>query len=181
MILLHARVSRRRSVDGGAASPTWRFVAGYLLVWTGFSLLATLANWALHTGGAMTSMMGRIGPTLAASVLIAAGLFQLTPLKDACLAHCRSPVGFLAHAWRDGPFGGLRMGMHHGLYCLGCCWLLMALLFVLGVMNLLWIAVLTILVLLEKVVPSGRRWSRWTGAGLILWGATLGGSVALGG
>ncbi len=173
MILLHARVNRQRAAQGRPAQPAWPFVGGYLLVWAGFSLIATLANWGLHAGGLMTSMMGRTVPAVAGAALIAAGVFQWTPLKDVCLTHCRSPITFLAHAWREGRGGALVMGLHHGAYCLGCCWLLMALLFVLGVMNLAWIAVLTVFVLLEKVVPRGRLLGRAAGVGLLAWGGTL--------
>lgn len=173
MLLLHARVRRQRASRGRPAQPAWPFAAGYLLAWTGFSLLATLANWGLHAGGLMTSMMGRAVPTLAGAALIAAGLFQWTPLKHACLRHCRSPLGFLASHWREGRRGALAMGLHHGAYCVGCCWLLMALLFVLGVMNLAWVAVLTVFVLLEKAMPWGLALSRAAGIGLIAWGAWL--------
>ncbi len=110
---------------------------------------------------------------VAGVLLVAAGVFQWTPLKETCLTHCSSPLAFLTMHWREGAGGALRMGLHHGVYCVGCCWLLMALLFVLGVMNLVWIAVLTVVVLLEKLAPRGAWLSRGTGVGLILWGITL--------
>ena len=118
-------------------------------------------------------MMGRVAPITGGVLLILAGLFQWTPLKDSCLEHCRSPMGFLTTHWREGTPGALRMGLHHGAYCLGCCWMLMVLLFVLGVMNLPWVAVLTIVVLAEKVLPGGVYISRGLGAGLIVWGVWL--------
>ena len=118
-------------------------------------------------------MMGSTTPLVGGVVLLFAGAFQWTPLKDACLSHCRSPLVFLTAHWNDGRGGTLMMGLHHGLYCLGCCWLLMALLFVLGIMNLPWIAVLTVFVLLEKVLPRGRLVSRVSGGVLAAWGMAL--------
>jgi predicted metal-binding membrane protein len=118
-------------------------------------------------------MMGRVAPTTGGALLIVAGLFQWTPLKDACLKHCRSPMGFLTAHWREGTVGAMRMGLHHGAYCLGCCWMLMVLLFVLGLMNLPWVAVLAIVVLAEKTLQFGWYLSRGLGAGLIAWGGWL--------
>ena len=118
-------------------------------------------------------MMGRVAPATGGILLIAAGLFQWTPLKHACLNHCRSPIGFFVQNWRDGILGATVMGLHHGAYCLGCCWLLMVLLFVLGVMNLAWVAALTIVVLAEKILPRGELVSRGLGVLLVLWGAWL--------
>ncbi|MBE1283035.1 MAG: DUF2182 domain-containing protein [Rhodobacteraceae bacterium] len=172
-VLIFERVRARREQTGRPFAPTLAFVAGYLLIWIGFSLVATLANWWLHRNGVLTSMMGQVGPMLGGVLLILAGIFQWTRLKDACLDHCRSPLGFLTTYWRDGIGGAARMGMHHGIFCLGCCWMLMALLFVLGVMNLPWVAVLTVVVLAEKTLPFGRYLSRALGVGLIVWGAWL--------
>ena len=172
-VLLYERVSTKREEAGRPLVPTGAFLMGYLLAWVGFSLAATMLNWWLHMDGALSSMMGRLAPTAGGVLLIVAGLFQWTPLKDACLEHCRSPMGFLMTHWREGAVGALRMGLHHGTYCLGCCWMLMVLLFVLGVMNLPWVAVLTIVVLAEKVLPFGRYWSRGLGVGLIVWGFWL--------
>jgi len=112
-------------------------------------------------------MLVSSSPALGAALLIGAGLYQLTPMKDACLAHCRSPAHFIAEHWRAGPLGALRMGALHGAYCLGCCWLLMGLLFFGGVMNLLWIAAITLFVLIEKLVPYGRSGGRLAGLGMI--------------
>jgi predicted metal-binding membrane protein len=172
-VMIYERVRAKREEAGRAFVPTGGFVAGYLLIWIGFSLAATVLNWWLHTNGVLTSMMGRVAPTAGGVLLIVAGLFQWTPLKDSCLAHCRSPMGFLTAHWREGAIGTVRMGLHHGIFCLGCCWMLMVLLFVLGVMNLPWVAVLAIIVLAEKTLPFGRYLSRSLGLGLIAWGGWL--------
>jgi len=173
MILLYEQINRKRESQGKTRNPIALFIGGYLLVWIGFSVLATLMNWALHSGGLLNSMMGRVTPAVAGISLLAAGTYQWTTLKYACLIHCRSPVGFLMSHWHEGRWGAVRMGAHHGLYCLGCCWLLMVLLFVLGVMNLLWIAVLTVFVLAEKVVPRGHLLGRIAGLLMIGWGGWL--------
>jgi len=176
-ILLHARVHRHAQATGGDArpAPSGAFAAGYLLVWLGFSVAATLIYWLLERGGLVAAMsMGSGSRWLSAGLLGAAGLFQLSPLKQNCLAHCRSPASFLARHWRPGTIGALRLGALHGGFCLGCCWLLMALLFVGGVMNLAWIAALTLFVLAEKTLPGGRWLGRAAGIALMLWGvATL--------
>jgi predicted metal-binding membrane protein len=173
MLLLYVKINRKRELQGRLREPVELFIGGYLWVWIGFSVLATLLNWGLHVGGNLTSMMGRATPVVAGVTLLAAGMFQWSPLKYACLNHCRSPLGFLMANWREGRMGTIRMGVHHGLYCLGCCWLLMALLFVLGVMNLLWIAALTLFVLAEKVIPAGQLLGRVAGFFMIVWGAWL--------
>lgn len=173
MILLFARVNRKRQLQGGLRNPVELFIGGYLLVWAGFSVLATLLNWGLHQGGNLTSMIGRTTPVIAGVTLLAAGLFQWTPLKYACLTQCRSPLGFLMGHWREGRLGAVQMGIHHGLFCLGCCWLLMLLLFVLGVMNLVWIAALTLFVLSEKILPAGFLVGRVAGLIMIAWGIWL--------
>lgn len=173
MILLFEKLNQKRASQGRPTNPMAFFIGGYLLIWVGFSVFATLLNWGLHAGGNMTSMMGRTTPVIAGVSLVAAGVFQWTPLKYACLSHCRSPLGFLMSHWHEGRAGAVRMGLHHGLYCLGCCWLLMVLLFVLGVMNLLWIVALSLLVLAEKVVPAGRILVRISGLLMITWGAWL--------
>jgi predicted metal-binding membrane protein len=173
MILLFNRVRSKRASAGRPYAPTSAFVSGYILAWVGISLLATLANWGLHSAGIMTSMTGRVAPLTGGVILIAAGVFQWTPLKHACLDHCRSPLAFLTQYWRDGVSGATVMGLHHGTYCLGCCWLLMALLFVLGVMNLLWVAALSLIVLAEKVLPKGQILSRTLGVVLVIWGGWL--------
>lgn len=172
-VVIYERVRARREESGRPFVPTAAFVAGYLLAWVGFSLAATVLNWWLHSEGMLSSMIGRVAPATGGAILIVAGLYQWTPAKDACLDHCRSPISFLMTQWREGPTGALAMGLHHGAFCLGCCWMLMALLFVLGVMNLAWVAVLTIVVLAEKALPAGRHLSRGLGAGLVAWGSWL--------
>jgi predicted metal-binding membrane protein len=173
MITTYAAVSRKRDASRQPFGPTAIFVLGYLIVWTVFSLLATTAQWALHSAALLSPMMVTTSAVLGAALLIAAGIFQFTPLKHACLHHCRSPISFFLTDWRDGRLGALQMGAKHGTYCLGCCWFLMALLFVAGVMNLLWVAVLAGLVLLEKVLPNGPAVARVAGVGFIVWGLWL--------
>jgi predicted metal-binding membrane protein len=147
------------------------FALGYLLVWCGFSFAATLTQWGLDKGGLLSGTMGFGSAMLAGTVLIAAGVYQWTPLKDTCLRHCRSPSEFLIRHWRESSIGAVQTGVRHGLFCLGCCWMLMALLFVGGLMNLAWAGGITVLVLLEKTMPWGDRMSRLTGVIFILWGA----------
>lgn len=174
MILTFAAVNRRRRARDQPYVPTALFVAGYLLAWGGFSLVATLAQWGLESVALLSPMaMAATVPWLAAALLLAAGLYQFTPLKNACLGFCRSPFDFVVNHWRDGPSGALRMGLGHGLYCLGCCWILMALLFVGGVMNLFWVAALTAIVLVEKLLPFGAWTARIAGVALIGWGLAL--------
>jgi len=166
VILLYATV-HRRSQDSPPA--TAAFLAGYLACWLGFSLLAA---W-LQVAAASPMSMALGSQIVSGTLLIAAGLYQLSPLKDACLGRCRSPAQFLARHYRPGPTGAVRLGLLHGAYCLGCCWLLMALLFVVGVMNIAWVAALTLLVAAEKLLPGGQWIARIAGAGLIAWGALL--------
>jgi predicted metal-binding membrane protein len=149
------------------------FLLGYLIVWTGFSAVAAFAQWILHARALLSPMMVGTSPVLGGVLLIVAGIFQWTPLKNACLTHCRSPLGFLMTEWREGRWGALVMGLNHGAFCTGCCWFLMALLFVAGVMNVWWIAILTVLVLLEKVVPRGLSVSKVAGIFLASWGLWL--------
>ena len=175
MVLLYARVCRHAQKRGTMEStpiPTAAFTAGYVLSWLAFSAVAVLLQWALEKMGLFHSMMmWSTSTTLSAAFLLLAGLYQLSPLKRACLEHCRSPVEFLSRNWRNGSGGALLMGLHHGIYCVGCCWILMALLFAGGVMNLVWIAGLAILVLLEKLIPQGQTFARVIGASLMLAGA----------
>ena len=169
-ILLYGRVRRQRSGDG-AIAPTGLFLAGYLLVWAGVAVVATsLQLMAVSVGLIEPMALRAASPALAGAVLIAAGLYQLLPLKDSCLTRCRSPAEFLSRNWRSGAAGALRLGVLHGAFCIGCCWLLMALLFVGGVMNLAWIAALSILVAAEKLIPRGPLVARVAGIVLILWG-----------
>jgi predicted metal-binding membrane protein len=173
MILLFAKFGRQRRERQNPLLTTWTFLLGYLIVWAGFSAAATLVQWGLHVTSLLSPMMVSTSPVLGGILLVAAGVFQFTPLKNACLAHCRSPWGFLMSEWREGTRGALIMGLRHGAFCVGCCWLLMALMFVAGVMNLLWAAALTAYVLLEKLVPAGRLVSRAAGLLAIGWGVWM--------
>lgn len=175
MVLLFAGVNRQRSGQKRPYVPTGIFLVGYLAVWAGFSLLATLAQWGLHSAALLSPMMVSTSPYLGAGLLLAGGVFQWTPLKNVCLDHCRSPQSYIATHWREGAAGAFRMGFHHGFFCVGCCWFLMTLLFVTGVMNLLWVAAIAGFVLLEKVAPVGLApWvSRVGGVLLVVWGAAV--------
>jgi predicted metal-binding membrane protein len=173
MVLVFAAANRSRRTRGGAFVPTAVFAAGYLIAWAVFGLAATFAEWGLEQAALISPATQRVGPTLGAGIVIAAGLYQLTPLKNACLAHCRSPLDFVLNHWREGTAGAVRMGLEHGFYCLGCCWVLMALLFAVGVMNLLWVAVLTAFVLIEKLVPAGQWIPRASGLLLLGFGVFL--------
>ena len=163
MVLCFANLNRKRG-EGGR---TLFFVAAYLTLWTAFSGAATATQWALQSAGWVSPMIVSTSPALSGTLLFIAGVFQFTPLKTACLRACRSPLGFLMRDWRDGLWGAWRMGLRHGLNCLGCCWALMALLFVGGVMNILWIAALTVLVTMEKIAPKGDAIAKALGAVMI--------------
>jgi predicted metal-binding membrane protein len=177
MLLTFATVARSRRAQEKSLFPVWMFLAGYLVLWTAFSLAATLAQWALHSLLFISPMMVGTSPVLGSVLLVLAGIYQWTPFKQACLRHCRTPLQFLLAHWQDGTAGAFLIGLRHGAYCLGCCWLLMAILFAVGVMNLAWIAALSVFVLLEKIIPRGL----WVAkvAGLILIG--FGGWMALSG
>ena len=170
MILTFARINRTRREQEKPFAPVGIFVFGYLAVWTGFSALAAVAQWALHATALLSPRMVSSSPFLGGTLLIAAGIFQWTPLKNACLNHCRSPLSFLMTGWREGKSGAFRMGLQHGAYCTGCCWFLMALLFVAGVMNIWWVAIIAIFVLLEKIAPKGAWIGRIAGVLLAAWG-----------
>lgn len=173
MLLTFAAVNRRRKEREEAFVPTAFFLGGYLAVWAGFSLVVGILQWELHRLALITSMMEMSNQTLGGVVLIGTGLFQWTRWKNACLQHCRSPLSFLMTDWREGRKGAWTMGLRHGWYCTGCCWLLMLVLFVVGVMNLVWIAVISVLVLLEKVLKHGLIVSRVSGVVLIAWGLAI--------
>jgi predicted metal-binding membrane protein len=155
MILTFATLNRSKRAHGQSFVPTSVFVLGYLIVWGVFSLCAAAAQWALDRIALLSPVMATTSPVLGGILLILAGLYQFTPLKQTCLRNCRSPFAFVLNHWRDGRRGALRMGLEHGAYCLGCCWVLMALLFVVGVMNLLWVAALAVFVFAEKLLPGG--------------------------
>ena len=173
MLLIHARIMRKERSEGRPFVPTGIFAAGYLAAWGGFSLIAVALQWGLERLGLLSEMMAAGNVWLAAAILIAAGLWQLTPMKQVCLRHCRTPISFLTHAWRPGAGGAFAMGLHHGGYCLGCCWFLMGLLFFGGIMNLYWIAGLAVYVLLEKTLPLGHRLGYAAGAALVACGLWL--------
>ena len=165
--LVYTAVARKAAREGTPVAPVAAFVAGYLFMWTLFSLGATLAQWGLESAALLSPMMVSASPALGGVLLIGAGVYQLTPFKDACLEHCRSPAHFIAERWRSGTLGAFRMGVEHGAFCLGCCWVLMGLLFFGGVMNLLWIAAITLFVLVEKVAPFGVGGGRLSGIGMV--------------
>ena len=167
MILLYATVQRRQQGRGHVFAPTGVFAVGYLLAWTAFSLVATAMQWVLEQASLLSPMMVSTSPYLGGALLIAAGIYQWTPLKHACLQNCRAPADFLSRSWRNGTGGAVAMGVHHGAYCIGCCWALMGLLFVAGVMNLLWVASITALVLIEKIASGGHLFARIAGAMLV--------------
>jgi predicted metal-binding membrane protein len=167
MILIYARVGRQAELQGKPLAATGYFAAGYLSAWAGFSLLATTGQWLLERASLLTSTLQGASDTIGGLLLVAAGVYQWTPMKETCLRHCQAPLQFIqSHGgFRRDPVGSLGIGLRHGLYCIGCCWALMALLFVGGIMNVTWIVGIVFFVLAEKIIPSGRWLSR--GAGLI--------------
>lgn len=169
LVLIFARANRQKGgqrVVGSAGI----LLLGYLTAWVSFSVLMTLAQWMLHSAALLSPIMVTTSWTLGGLLLMAAGIFQFSSLKRACLVHCRSPLNFLILNWRGGQRGTFVMGLEHGTYCVGCCWMLMALLFVTGVMNLLWIAAIALFVLVEKVTPRGDLIRRIAGAAMIMAG-----------
>jgi predicted metal-binding membrane protein len=172
-ILLYATLVRKNGERGTVLPAAWTFAAAYLVVWTGFSLAAALAQTSLAHAGLLAPMMVSADRTLSGAILLAAGLYQLTPAKAACLSRCAHPLQFFTARWRAGSGGAFRMGLEHGAYCLGCCWALMLVLFVAGVMNLLWVALIAAFVLLEKLLPAGRLTSWIAGAALAAAGLYL--------
>jgi predicted metal-binding membrane protein len=175
MLLVYARVGQEAAQQGKPLAASAYFAAGYLLTWIGFALLATSAQWVLERSALLTPTMAGAGDIFGGAVLVVAGIYQWTPLKDACLRQCQAPWWFIQRhgGFRADARCALALGACHGAYCIGCCWALMALLFVGGVMNVLWIAAIAILVLAEKVVPACRVISRTAGAGLFAGGAWL--------
>jgi predicted metal-binding membrane protein len=177
MIVVFASAQARRHRD--LAVPTWLFVAGYLLVWAAAGLLV----YALvQVGSELATRLAPVdraslGPVALGITLIAAGLYQLTPLKRVCLSHCRSPIAFVARHWREGRTGALRMGLHHGGYCLGCCWALFAVLVAAGTMSLAWMLLLTLVVFVEKALPQGGRSAVVVGVALVALGLLVGGGM----
>jgi predicted metal-binding membrane protein len=173
MILAFLTVNQRRQAADRPFVPVAIFLFGYLAVWTAFSVVATFAEWGLHQAAMLSTTMTATSTGLNGGLLIAAGVFQWTPMKRACLKGCRSPLSFLMSEWREGAGGAFVMGLRHGAYCVGCCWFLMALLFVAGVMNLFWVAVIALFVMAEKILPKGELLARVAGIGLIMAGAAL--------
>ena len=173
IILLSAALNRRSSSDTAPYGSSAVFAFGYLLAWAIFSLVAVVFHWVLEQSGLLSMLMESASGVLSGMLLILAGAWQFTPYKNACLTHCQSPVDFLVRYRRSGNWGALLMGLHHGYYCLGCCWFLMALLFVGGVMNLYWIIGLAVFVFVEKSLGGGRRLTRISGGLLILGGIAM--------
>lgn len=173
MILLYAAINRKHHEDGESIIQTGVFAMGYIMTWGAFSLAATGLQWLLQRSALLSAGMESTSVLLGSVLLGSAGIWQLTPLKHVCLRHCRAPLHYLSIHWREGRIGALRMGAEHGVFCLGCCWVLMGLLFYSGVMNIYWILGLAILVLLEKLIPAGHRLSIIVGVGLIGWGGAL--------
>lgn len=170
MILTYTKIARQQKTTIKPVLGTAVFYFGYLLVWMAFSAAATLAQGGLHAATLLSPLMETTSPVIGGIILIAAGVFQFTPLKYACLSHCRTPMGYFMTEWREGKLGALVMGLRHGVYCVGCCWLIMALLFVAGVMNLFWIAVIAAYVLAEKLLPGGHKVSWGIGTLMSGWG-----------
>lgn len=164
-----------RKIDRGKSSEfdTVLFAIGYLFAWSAFSVLAAALQWQLHDKGWLGGELLSIRSTAAAGILILAGMYQLTPLKESCLEKCRSPMGFFLANWRAGPIGAFRMGWQHGLFCVGCCWSLMLIMFVGGAMSVLTMALLMLFILGERLLPPGPWVARLPGLGLIAWGITL--------
>jgi predicted metal-binding membrane protein len=166
-VLLYGSLVRKNAERGVSLAAGWIFTAGYLAAWTGFSALATILQLELQRAGWLGAGMASASTWLSAGILLAAGIYQWLPVKAACLKHCSHPVQFFLTHWRAGRLGAFRMGLEHGTFCVGCCWGLMLVLFVGGVMNLLLVALIAGFVFLEKMLPAGRLTSRLAGAGLV--------------
>lgn len=173
MILIYAAVARKASGQGTPVAPAGIFTAGYIFMWTAFSLGATLLQWGLDRAALLSPMMVAASPVFSALLLIGAGVYQFLPVKQSCLENCQSPFHFISSHWKDGNAGAFRMGIEHGAFCIGCCWVLMLLLFAGGVMNLLCVAAITVFVLLEKVLPLGPHGGRITGVLMIAIGLAV--------
>jgi predicted metal-binding membrane protein len=168
-ILLFAKTNQSQ----GRPLHSGLFTCGYLALWAAFSVVATLLQWLLHSYGFLSAMDATYSPLLGGGVLMVAGMYQWSPLKRVCLRHCRSPLAFLLTHWREGPKGAWHMGVHHGAYCVGCCWALMLVLFVVGVMNVMWVMIIALYVLLEKLFFKSQRSEKLSGLLIILWGVWL--------
>ena len=178
IVLTHAAIVRRRAGRGAPFVPSGLFLSGYLIAWVGFSAAAAFAQGVLFRAAVLDGRSLSVGPWVGAAVLLAAAAFQLSPAKSACLSQCRAPVGYFITEWRDGRHGAVIMGLRHGAFCIGCCWMLMAVLFAVGIMNVVWGAALTVFVVAEKVLPWRRAvvWSGGAacaaGAAILIWRAT---------
>ena len=172
-ILLYGALAKGNAERGSVLPSVWIYTSGYLAVWTGFSLVVTLLQAWLQSSGLVNEMMVSSSLPLSAAILIAAGLYQWLPAKDACLEKCRDPLQTLLFRWHPGASGAFRMGFENGVFCTGCCWALMLLLFAAGVMNLLWVAALTVYVLVEKLMPGGRIAGRVAGLALVAFGGSM--------
>ncbi|MFZ0488207.1 MAG: DUF2182 domain-containing protein [Arenicellales bacterium] len=172
-ILLYGSLVKKNRERGSMLPAAWIFALGYLAVWAGFSLSATLLQAVLQGNGLLSPMMASSSSRLNGLLLVVAGVYQWLPAKDACLEKCRDPLQFLLFRWRPGPTGALWMGAEHGAYCTGCCWAIMLLLFAAGVMNLVWVAVIAAFVLVEKLLPGGRLFGRLAGLALMAGGIFL--------
>jgi predicted metal-binding membrane protein len=173
LILIFAMVNRKRKQQQNPFVPSGYFLAGYFLVWAAFSLLATILQWFLQQISLLNPDMETTDKILGGSIIIIAGVFQFTPLKKRCLHYCRTPVDFVHRNWKEGKTGAIKMGIENGIFCLGCCWVLMTLLFVAGIMNLLWIALITLFILVEKMIPYSKPVSFIAGALLVVYGISL--------
>lgn len=171
--LIFAKVYRKRRNESKPFVSSGFFLLGYFTIWAVFSLAATTTQWLLHKAALLSPMMVSTSPVLGGILLLAAGLFQFTPLKYECLNRCRNPLDILISQWREGNYGAYIMGIKIGYFCVGCCWMLMALLFVAGVMNLLWVAIIALFVLIEKVLPYPVWTSRVAGVLLVIWGLLM--------
>jgi predicted metal-binding membrane protein len=172
-ILLYGALVRKNGERGTVLPAVWIFTSGYIAVWMGFSLVATLLQVALEQAALVTPMIASASNGLSAAILIAAGIYQWLPLKAACLNKCRNPLEIFVTRWRTGTGGAFRMGAEHGLFCVGCCWMLMLLLFVAGVMNLVWVALIASFVFVEKLLPAGKLTSSFAGVALVVSGLFL--------
>lgn len=178
MLLFYDSIAKKRSSGNAAVSSTSLFGLGYLAVWLGFSIAAVALQYALDKASLLSPMLETTSIALAGALLVAAGIYQWTPLKQACLRNCRSPLSFVLAYWRNGRTGAFAMGLRHGVFCVGCCWMLMLLLFVGGVMNFAWIAALAVFVLVEKLAPAGHWIGKIAGVAFMAWGGFVLASLA---
>ncbi|WP_428625241.1 DUF2182 domain-containing protein [Sedimenticola sp.] len=173
MIVTYADILANQQGGARVLSPLAAFIGGYLITWGSYSLVAVIAQWGLLQSDLITEMMVGANPLFNGSILILAGLYQWSKLKDVCLTHCRTPLQFFLSSWQSGSRGALRMGAKHGAYCVGCCWALMLLMFFFGLMNLIWIAALSIIMLSEKILPKGELFGKGVGILFFIWGLLI--------